>query len=160
MPLTFLQPLQLVNALESEALTFNYSYDAPSSLKCLFDNCANLGGNTTYVSAAFPNAAPDRYGCWFPTVNNQSDLNNNFTRIEAGAFRKFLFFKAVGSLTVLHETDTLTTGFANGTPVPVEDMPTERITTVNFGGVRLRVQDVDGPVIIVGIMDIGGPIKG
>jgi hypothetical protein len=154
---TFYQPQILQNALESQGLTMNFSNEGSVPLKCLFKICAPLPALTSYTSADFPDADPSTFGCWIPVVGSQNDLNSSYAQVETGAFRRFLFFKTSGSSQVLYHTSDLATGFANGTKVPVEDEPTREITALNIGQATLKVQDNDGPVILVGVLDIGLP---
>jgi hypothetical protein len=161
MPPTFLQPKSFINAVNS-ATSFNYSYEQASNQRCLYESCSVMDSNTTYNSSMFRDATPPTRGCWFPVVSSQSDLDENHTTVvnSSTGFLGFLFFKTGGSTVDLYHASELTNGFEDCTLVPVEDKPSDRITTENFGSAKIQLQNADGPVIIVGILDIGDPGDG
>lgn len=159
---SYYRPKELINGLDSPS-DLNYAYESASNMRCLYSTCYNLGEGVTYRSADHKDATPPTFGCWFPLVANQNELNNNFTKITntAGSYTRYLFFKSGSSGICLYETATLSSGFANGTLVPVLEWPDETVTTSNFSTAKLLLHDQDGPVIIVGILDSIDPmVKG
>jgi hypothetical protein len=156
MPLPFSHPKTLSNALTGVGLNFKYAYGGAT--KCLFSNCADLAAGQSYNPANYPEATPATYGCWFPKVESQTDLNSNYTVISTSAgVVGYYFFKAneIG-VYVLTTSPTLTDAFAEGTAVPVQEHDDETINLGNIGSAILQLED-DGPVILIGILDIGIP---
>lgn len=156
MPLSFIQPSALSNT-DGSSLSYVYSYDNPSSPKCLKHSgspCSPLEGNKTYVTT---DSGPANYGCYVPLVGSQGDLNNNFAQLNyESASPRYLFFKPISSSTsVLYETTDLATGYSKGTVVATENVPGNQLTNSNFGASTLLASNVDGNVIIVGILDDG-----
>ena len=156
MPLTFIQPKALTND-DGSSLSYVYSFDNPSSPKCLkhaSTPCTPLEGYKTYITT---NSGAANHGCYVPVVGGQADLNNNYAQLNyESASPLYLFFKPFSSSTsILHATNDLATGYANGTVVPTNGVPGDEITNANFGEITLLATNSDGNVIIVGILDDG-----
>jgi hypothetical protein len=156
MPLSFFQPKMLCNALSEAGLIFKYANS--SAIKCLFADCKDLAAGLCYSPSSQPEATPATYGCWFPQVNSQAELDANFTVISTSAgVVGYYFFKANETgVYVLTTATTLASAFEDGTPVPVQEQDDKTINLGNIGAAILQLDD-DGPVILIGILDIGVP---
>jgi hypothetical protein len=158
MSLDFFQPLSLQN-LKGNSVNVNYSKSDPTELHSLFETSAVLASKAVYVSADYPEAYPSSYGCWFPTVGSQSELNNYFMKIGTTASNSsYFFFKPnADNVHALHRAASLSEGYANATQVFVASPLFEPITPTNFALTTLFILEDDGPVIIVGVIDTGFP---
>lgn len=159
MSVNFYQPKALINN-SGATLTSNFSNDDPDHLQTLLSNNVNaLPYPQSYVSATQRDAAPSTFGAWIPVVANQDDLDKNFSLVRnGGGSSGYFFFKESGSgVGVLSYTSDLASGYDECIPVEVEDQPTAQVTTLNIGAASLQMNDSDGPVILIGILDTGDP---
>lgn len=154
MSATFYQPRFFKNALLDEYAVSEYLLDGGDELLCLKEDCAALEPKETYDTV---DSSVDAYGGWIPQVSGQTELNSNYAQVTVGSFTCYLFFKAVGSVYILHRASNLSNGYTNSEILPVAGQPSSTITTSNVSGAGIMVQTLDGPVIIIGILDTIDP---
>ncbi len=148
---TFYQPKFYQNALADVDEVFTYVVGSAKE-RCLKPDCSPLGPDSIFYTTA---TSINNDGGWIPVVSSQSELNANFAQIVASTLTCFLFFKVVGSTTILHVCYNLAEGFTGGVQLPVQDKPAEKITLTNIGISGVQVNENDGPVIVIGIIDSG-----
>lgn len=153
MSVNFYSPGLLVNYSASGQLVYKFANPASEELHCLFQDCSALGTESIFDPAT-GNGSPTTYGMYVPAVESQRDLDSYYGRMDYGSAIFYLFFKVVGGASSLHFTTELSSGFQNSIPVKaVNSTGFGTITISNFSGTSLICTNIDGGVIIIGVLD-------
>lgn len=154
MSILFINPRGLTNASE-QALCSQFSNGDPANLLNLTASGCSLQPQSHFDAAGCSECSPTSYGCFFPEVNSQGDLNNNFGVINLDGYEAFLFLKPnTDGDFILMMADEISTGFDECSAVMIyeDGKPKYEITSADLPGVNLSVSN-DGGILIIGVID-------